>query len=184
MKGFEPATLDGVKFRRPRLDEARAFAALHVQCWREAYEGIVPAELMASLTDETRLPLWQAAIPDPQRFVCGAFVDDVPVGLIMAGPAEEKYIEEQGGHLFALYIAASQHRRGIGRALLAMATMDLLARGETTMTLGVLAENQPARAFYEALGAKLVKTVPYRWGNAELPQCIYVLHNLAKIAKV
>ena len=184
MKGFEPAALGGVKFRRPRPDEAEVFAALHVQCWREAYKGIVPAELMASLTDEARLPLWQSAIPDPERFAYGAFVDEVPVGLILAGPADEKQIEDQDGHLSALYIVASQHRRGIGRALLALAAEDWLARGGTTMTLGVLAENQPARAFYEALGAKLVKTVPYRWGNAELPQCIYVLHNLAKIAKV
>ena len=184
MKGFEPATLGGVKFRRPRPDEAEAFAALHVQCWREAYPAILPAKLMATFSTEMRLPMWQAALANPERFIFGAYVDGEPAGFVMSGPSHEKYIAEQDGHLWALYIAASQHRRGIGRALVCAATQHWSAQGGKTMTIGVLAENKPARAFYERLGAKLLKYGTYNWSGFDLPDCLYIWDDLAKIAKV
>ena len=52
------------------------------------------------------------------------------------------------------------------------------------MTIGVLAQNLPARAFYESLGAKLLKHSTYKWDGFELPDCLYILEDLAKIAKV
>ncbi len=180
MTGFEPATLGGVKFRHPRPDEAEAFAALHVQCWREAYTAILPAKLMATFSTEMRLPMWQAALVNPERFVLGAYVGGTPVGFVMSGPSVEKYIPEQDGHLWALYIAAAQHRQGIGRVLVSAAAQHWLDLGGSTMTVGVLKENKPARAFYENLGAKLLKYSTYNWGGFDLPDCLYIWDDLTK----
>ncbi|MDP8997337.1 MAG: GNAT family N-acetyltransferase [Pseudomonadota bacterium] len=163
MNGFEPA-------------------ALHVRCWREAYAAYLPADLMATFSTEKRLPMWQAALVNPERFILGAYVDDVPVGFVMSGAPSEKYIDDQDGHLWALYIAASQHRKGIGRALAFAAVQHWLEKGGKTMTIGVLRENTPARAFYENLGAKLLKYSTYNWGGFDLPDCLYIFY-LAKIAK-
>ena len=52
------------------------------------------------------------------------------------------------------------------------------------MTIGVLAENKRARAFYERLGAKLLKYKTYNWSGFDLPDCLYIWDDLAKIAKV
>ncbi len=184
VNGFEPAALGAVKFRRPQREEAEAFASLHVQCWREAYSAILPTELLATFSTEMRLPMWQAALVNPHRFIMGAYVDAEPVGFVISGPSEEKHIVDQDGHLWALYIAASQHRQGIGRALTFAAMQHWLAQGGKTMTIGVLAENMPARAFYESLGAKLLKYSTYNWSGFDLPDCLYILDDLAKIAKV
>ena len=153
-------------------------AALHVQCWREAYAEILPAELINSFNDETQLPMWQAVIPSADRFVLAAHVDGKPVGFVISGGSDEKHIENQDGHLWGLYIAADYARRGIGRHLIARAAADWLQKGGATMTIGVLAENKPARIFYEALGATLVKHSTYEWDGFPLPDTVYIFENL------
>ena len=173
-----------ITYRKPEPDEAEAFAALHVQCWRECYSTILPAALVATFSTEKRLPMWQAALMNPERFVMGAHADGQPCGFVMSGPSDEKYITDQDGHLWALYIAASQHKMGIGRQLVYGATQHWLARGGHSMTIGVLAENRPARAFYEHLGAELVRFSTYNWGEFELPDCLYIWKDLAKIGRI
>jgi ribosomal protein S18 acetylase RimI-like enzyme len=168
-------------YRRPLPFEAEAMAALHVECWREAYADILPAELMATFSVGMRLPLWQKVIPDEARFVLGAFDQAEPVGFVISGPSAENYIEDQDGNLDTIYIAASHYRRGIGRELLARAAEDWLQRGGKTMTVGVLAQNIRARSFYESQGARLAKLTIYNWDGHELPDAIYVFEDLLSL---
>jgi ribosomal protein S18 acetylase RimI-like enzyme len=167
-----------IEYRRPSLDEAEIFSALHVQCWRQAYDGILPSNLMDSFTPQTRLPMWQAVIPLSERFVLAAYDDAKPVGFVISGSTDEKHIENQDGHIWAVYIDGQYHRQGIGRELIADAAVDWLAKGGTSLTLGVLAENAGARLFYEKLGARLVKTSTYDWDGYKLADAIYVFENL------
>ena len=60
------------------------------------------------------------------------------------------------GEFSALYLLAAQQRRGVGRRLMATMARDLLARGMQAACLWVLRDNEPARRFYEALGAEIV----------------------------
>ena len=173
-----------ITYRKPQPEEAEAFAALHVQCWREAYAEILPPELLATFSTEKRLPMWQASLVNPERFILGAYADGIPVGFIICGPSDEKHIAHQDGHLWALYIAASQHRRGTGRTLMGCAASDWLAKGGKSLTIGVLTENHSARRFYESVGAKLARQCTYNWGGFDLPDCIYLLDDLAKFAKI
>jgi ribosomal protein S18 acetylase RimI-like enzyme len=168
-------------YRRPTPVEAEAMAALHVQCWREAYGAFLPAALMASFSVEKRLPMWQAVIPHVDRFVLGVFDQDVPVGFIISGSTDEQHIENQDGHIWAIYIAEKYYRKGIGRKLIGHAAQDWMNRGGQSLTLGVLSENKTARAFYEKLGARLVKSSTYDWDGQILPDCIYVFDDLASL---
>ncbi len=170
-----------MNYHRPRFDEAEAMAAFHVQCWREAYVGIVPDELMGTFALQTRLPMWQAVILNAERFVMAAYDDGKAVGFVIVGATDEKNIENQDGHLWAIYIAESQHRRGIGRTLIAHAAAHWMAQGGTSMTVGVLAENFKARKFYESLGARLVKLTTYNWDGHDLPDAIYVFESLPSL---
>ena len=171
----------GLSYRRPLVAEAEIFAALHVQCWRESYAGIIPVELMATFSVEKRLPMWETALATPDRFVMGAFSDSVPAGFVISGPSEEALVATQDGHLWAIYIAQAHHRQGIGRHLVRAAAQDWLSRGGRSMTIGVLADNLPARKFYEALGARLIKHGVYNWGGHELPDCIYIMEDLGTL---
>ena len=168
-----------IEYRRPRLDEAEVFAALHVQCWREAYRGIVPAELMAKFKIKTRLPMWETILLDQQRIVFGAYDQGRAVGFIVAGKASEHLFDDIDGHIAAIYIAASHHRRGIGRKLISLSAKIWADTGGHSLALGVLAQNTSARAFYETLGARLVKTGSYDWDGHLIPDAIYVFEDLA-----
>jgi ribosomal protein S18 acetylase RimI-like enzyme len=170
-----------IEYRRPRLDEAEAFAELHVQCWREAYVEFIPPELVSTFSSERRLPMWQAVIPQPERFVLAAYDEAKPVGFVISGSTDEKHIENQDGHLWAIYIASQYHRKGIGRALIAVAAADWRAKGGRSMTLGVLAENASARLFYEKLGARFVKSSTYDWDGFKLADAIYVFEDLSSL---
>ena len=167
-----------ITYRRPHLDEAEIFAALHVQCWREAYRDIVPAELMAKYKIKTRLPMWESILPDQQRIVFGAYDQGYAVGFIVAGEAIEELFNDIDGHVAALYIAASHYRRGIGRTLMGLAAKAWFAEGGHALALGVLAENKPARSFYEVLGGKLIKTGTYEWDSFPLADAIYNFDDL------
>lgn len=167
-----------LEFRRPKSDEAGAMAALHVQCWREAYANILPEQLLSTFTDETQLPMWQVVIPSVDRFVLAAYVDGKVVGFVISGATDEKHIENQDGHLWSLYIAADYGRRGIGRHLISCVAADWMEKGGTSLTIGVLAENIRARSFYESLGARLVQLCTYEWDGYLLPDTIYVFENL------
>jgi len=147
-------------------------AALHVQCWQESYVGIVPAALLASFTPTTRLPMWQANLADHSRIIWAAFDDNQPQGFAIASD----------GNLAALYLRASAKRHGLGRKLLALAAQSWLEAGGTSLTLSVLDGNQPAIAFYEAMGARLLKKDIYDWSGNPLPNRIYVFDDLQKLA--
>jgi GNAT superfamily N-acetyltransferase len=56
------------------------------------------------------------------------------------------------GELGALYVLPGWQGQGIGRALLQASAAWLAAAGHTGMLIWTLAENAPARRFYEAMG--------------------------------
>lgn len=173
-----------ISFARPPLSEVGAFAELHVSCWKEAYRGFVPDKVLDSATAEARLTIWQSVLAKPGVIAIGAYEAGTPVGFIMAGPPVEPLFEEMDGHIPAFYVRAALWRRGIGRALLARAAAKWRETGGRSLALGVLSANQPARAFYEAMGARFVRADVYHWDGHALDQSIYVFENLAELARL
>ncbi|WP_373502902.1 GNAT family N-acetyltransferase [Aestuariivirga sp.] len=171
-----------IAIRRPGPDEAPAFAALHVACWKEAYRGIVPDKILASAGPDGWLSVWQGALADSARIVLGACDGGEPVGFILAGPPLDPLTEGIDGQIYALYIRSNHQRRGIGRRLMGTAARAWLGRGGIALTLGVLEGNSPARNFYEALGGRQVTTAAYDWEGYPLSDAIYVFEDLAGLA--
>lgn len=153
-------------------------AALHVQCWREAYAAFLPPELMATFSTQSRLPMWQKSLGDETRIVVAAYDRQMPVAFAIAGFPEERFFDGEDGHIAALYVASSHYRMGIGRKLIALTAQRWLAQGGHSLALGVLAENVRARSFYEALGARLVKETTFEWDGFPLPDAIYEFEDL------
>jgi ribosomal protein S18 acetylase RimI-like enzyme len=171
-------------FRRPLPAEAETFASLHVQCWKESYRGIVPDTLLDAAQPRDRYEMWHNIVVNPRRIVIGTWVEGVPAGFVVAGEPHQRILENEDGQLAALYILKRYHRMGIGSALVQQAAAQWRAMDGTSMSIGVLAANMNARAFYESLGAKLVRTGTYNWSGHEMPDCIYIWRDLAKIGKV
>lgn len=153
-------------------------AALHVQCWREAYVDFVPRDILDGSDPMEMVPRWLDHISNVDRYVMAAFDSDVAVAFINQGAPVEEIFVGMDGHIAALYVAQNYYRQGIGRRLMAMAARDWLDKGGHSICLGVLSENIRARKFYESMGGKAVKTGMFNWKGHELPDIIYLFDNL------
>ncbi len=122
-----------------------ALARLHQQCWREAYSPIVDEALLEAKLDLRRSEeVWRTQIEAGRKRLI-AVRDGVPIGFASSGPGRDADLPTER-ELYALYVAAAEWGRGIGRLLLA----EELAGDEAS--LWVLEGNTRARSFYERNG--------------------------------
>jgi ribosomal protein S18 acetylase RimI-like enzyme len=157
------ATMDEIGIRRAQAGDAAAIAVVHVAAWRETYAGLVPERMLSALSVEERTSRWHRILTAPDRsresaaFVAVDAAQDV-VGFGSCGrqPLADLVAGGFAGEFSALYVLAAHQRRGLGRRLMALMAEDLMAREVHGAALWVLRDNEPARRFYEALGAKVV----------------------------
>lgn len=125
-------------------------ARVLVQSWQETYRGLMPDHV---LDDPgfiaARERFWTAALVDERysaNTVAVAERDGAIIGVAMAGPPETP---EPGWdlHLYVLYILASAHGSGAGKALL-----DAVVGPDRSTALWVADPNPRAQAFYEKHG--------------------------------
>ena len=77
------------------------------------------------------------------------------VGFVAGGPERDE-IDGFDGELYAIYLLASLHGQGVGRALCQALAKAMAAAGFRSLALWVLKEN-PSRGFYEHLGGQFVQ---------------------------
>ena len=151
--------------------DAAAIAAVHVASWRETYTGMLPQAVIERNTLERRHALWERVLSEATRDVFVATENDAVVGFICGGPMPESIrgrapIAGHDAYVDALYVLAASHAHGIGRALLGALAQRLAGRGFRSLALHVVADN-PARGFYERLGARVIAAEPYADGVDE-----------------
>jgi ribosomal protein S18 acetylase RimI-like enzyme len=147
----------GVTVRPATISDAAGIARVQVGTWRSAYAGIMPTETLDALDVDLateRIRAWFDTIGF-DRMVA---VDPVAgvVGFVSFGPYRSNQdladLDPAYGEIPAIYVDSGWQGQGIGRALLDAALDGLRARGLTEVRLWVLAENVPARVFYERCG--------------------------------
>ncbi|MCB1361776.1 MAG: GNAT family N-acetyltransferase [Rhodobacteraceae bacterium] len=138
-------------------DDARRIAAFHATVWHQTYASLAPAEARAQLTEARRLAQWQAALADPGRQTWLAEDAGALQGLVNVGPPDPAVFGARG-EIKHLYVARSARRQGLGARLLSMARAVLAQSGYAGAGLGVVRQNQAARAFYRAQGGREIGT--------------------------
>jgi GNAT superfamily N-acetyltransferase len=159
--------------------DASAIARVHVESWRAAYIGLMPAAVLDAFTVEAREPRWQAILtreaPDERTLVVLAPGGPV-AGFASTGPSRDEGAAPDVAELYALYLAPGSWGAGLGRALFAAAIEDLRERGRAAMTLWVLDGNARGRRFYEAAGMRADGAIKIEIEErAELPHVRYRL---------
>jgi L-amino acid N-acyltransferase YncA len=147
-----------VAIRRALPGDAPAIAAVHVAAWRDAYAGLLPARLRRSLSVEEAALKWRPVLSVPRPAVFVALRPDRGlVGFGSCGPqrAAELIADGFAGEVEAIYLLATDRRRGLGRRLMAEMARTLIADGHASAAHWVLRDNQRSRGFYEALGGEL-----------------------------
>ena len=123
------------------VDDAAAIARVHVQSWREAYAGRMPADFLASLDEARFARNWENILADG---VTDAFVaerDGEVVGWATAGPGRDDDAPRPR-ELEGIYLLAAAHGSGAGQLLLDAAV------GDARAYLWVMDGNARAEAFY------------------------------------
>ncbi|WP_418064121.1 GNAT family N-acetyltransferase [Pimelobacter simplex] len=133
---------------RPLLaSDAERMAHLHVAVWEEAYEGLVPAEILAARRAGVaeRVDRWRTTAATSPAATTVAEHDGELVGFVSVGPGRDTDIDLDG-ELWALYVRAAWWGRGLGHRML---TEALAARPSY---LWVLDGNDRAAGFYRRQG--------------------------------
>ncbi|HET7769339.1 MAG TPA: GNAT family N-acetyltransferase [Chloroflexota bacterium] len=168
-----------VRVREALRDDAAGIARVHVDSWRTTYRGILPADYLAGLSYAERETLWQrwldaAATGSQVIFLAeerpeerappeeGTAPPGLPssatpqiVGFAYGGPASRDTADYEG-ELYAIYLLHSHQRRGIGKTLF-LRVAERLAQDRRRSLFVWVARDNPSRAFYEAMGARLVR---------------------------
>jgi ribosomal protein S18 acetylase RimI-like enzyme len=136
--------------------DAQALARLHITVWRSTYRDLAPKVVFDALDEAHRLKRWTEVLADTNG-ASAAFVADVGsvVGFGLCGPPGDRAFGGRG-EVKWLYVDQGHARCGIGRQLLDTMTRWLKARGYPGVALGVVVGNDPAIAFYEALGGRVI----------------------------
>jgi ribosomal protein S18 acetylase RimI-like enzyme len=141
-----------IAFRQPTLADIDGLAALHVLCWQQAYEDILPTEYLKTLSVDDRAKGWRDTIGDPQVFKLIACDGQRIVGFVSAGPARHDAVAHGDGEIYAIYNHRDFYRRGIGRNFMARAAEFWLTRDGRSLVVLFIAANSQAESFYTSLG--------------------------------
>lgn len=174
-----------IVIRAACVDDAKHLARLHVDSWRESYQGIMPTPFLNQLSYADRESMWNAVLSEPKprwhAFVATTEDGEV-IGFTAGGENRQPNTSPYDGELFAIYLRKEFHQTGIGKQLFYASAQQLLRDGFTSLMLWALEEN-PARGFYERLGGKTFATKMEAFGGKELKEIAYGWDNLATLSR-
>ncbi len=144
-----------IVLRAARAADAPELARLHVEVWRATYRDLAPPAAVQALDGARRLAFWTRLLdgPEPPDSLILAERDGALAGFAFGGAATEEAFEGRA-EIKNLYVGRAHARQGVGRRLLVALCRDLWARGAAGIGLGVVIGNDPAIAFYEAMGGR------------------------------
>lgn len=149
---------------------------MHVDTWRTTYRGVIPDDLLARLTYERREQGWNDVLAHTAARRLSVFVAESSygqvVGFVSAGP-ENSGDPDYQAEIYAIYVLEADQRHGVGRRLMHAAAGALTGSGFASVLLWVLTDNHGARAFYEALGGRLLRERPIDVLGVSLTEVAY-----------
>jgi ribosomal protein S18 acetylase RimI-like enzyme len=133
--------------------DALPLAILHIDSWRSAYRGFVPASYLEGLDYQQRAERFRESLASHGEETYLAEAGGEILGFLMVGPCRDEDLDgEVTGEIWGIYLAPHHWRKGIGTALCRYGEQLLRSRGYRQAVLWVFADNAQARRFYEAVG--------------------------------
>jgi GNAT superfamily N-acetyltransferase len=143
-----------IDIRPATVQDAAAIAEVQVASWREAYRGLLPAEVLDNMSTAHRRERWSSILADgmPRTATLVATTDNSIVGFVSIGPCRCEHPADGDGELSALYLRPDRWRRGIGSQLHAAALAGMRSFGFDNAILWALVGNERAFSFYRRHG--------------------------------
>jgi len=182
--------LDSVTIRIASLADAPDIASMHVTSWRETYVGMLPAEMLSSLSVDGRTAMWAQIMREPatseSAVVYVAELDGKIIGFGSCCPQRSETLKERGydGEISAIYLLQAFQRHAIGTRLLFALASALSERSFGAASLWVLRDNAPARRFYERYGGQIISEKEDARKHGVLAEVAYGWMPLAELSRL
>ena len=163
--------MEEITIRSARPSDARGIARLDVETWRTTYAGVLSTSYLVGLSERRREAGWRGVIMREPRDVRVA-VDGTGAIRGFGSCGLNRGERSFTGEVFTLYVDPDWQNRGIGRRLLIALFRRLVATGRGSAILWVLRDN-PARFFYERLGAQQVSRRSLAVGGSNIEATAY-----------
>lgn len=153
----EPGPLADASVRTGRVSDAPAVGLVQATVWQDAFQGIVPEEVLATFESSAFASVWRRSLQDPptalHRLLVACAGDQV-VGFAAIGPAEvtDASVSDTDGELLVLAVHPQARRDGHGSRLLNAAADTLRAGDRTALLTWLPATDEHSRAFTDAAG--------------------------------
>jgi ribosomal protein S18 acetylase RimI-like enzyme len=140
-----------ISIRELRVDDAALIAPVHVRSWQSAYEGVMDADFLDSISVAARTEMWRGLLDgaNPGARLLAARGGET-IGFLVGARVSPS--TEGAAEVFSIYLDPSVWRGGIGTALLDAGVRALRAEGPTAIILWVADGNERACRFYESRG--------------------------------
>jgi GNAT superfamily N-acetyltransferase len=166
-----------VTIRRATVDDAVAIARVRVESWRTTYRGMIPKTYLDGMSVESSAALWTKVLTAAPATI-SVFVAEDADGVLGFASGNRLAAPKLGfdSELSAIYLRPEFQRNGIGRRLYDAVAGAQRGHGANGMIVWVIAANKGARAFYEALGARLLVEQAFEWDGLDLVEAGYGWH--------
>lgn len=163
-------------------DDRQAITALHVHVSQRTYAAMLPAAYLADILPDEKARLWERRLLqgiDPARLCVTLALS----GAELAGFSCFLFDDEKefGSYLHNLYVGPDHQGKGLARSLLTAGLRKFSSQQRSEpVHLLTLADNHPARRFYERLNGRLIEErrnvmarypevafVRYQWRSAQ-----------------
>jgi GNAT superfamily N-acetyltransferase len=181
-----------MKVRAAVLDDAPALGRVMVEAWLAAHRGQMPdaawQKRVNEWTPDVSAQAWARAFTQRVQghhehdvlLVAEDDADD-PIALVLGTEADDD-TSGSVAEIGALYVLPDRQGQGIGRLLLQEAAKKLAALGFSTLHIGVLTANLPARGFYEAMGGQEIGQRTFDEEGYLLPMTVYAWTDIVALA--
>ncbi len=160
-----------ISFRDATAEDALLIAHIHAKSWQTHYRGICTDHYLDHEVIGDRSKAWV------ERFASANTDQHVRLALGDGGEVLGfvctflDYHKEYGAYLDNLHVVTKYQGCGIGKALMGASALWVASRDPaSTLYLHVLDKNEPAIAFYERIGGKLIDTyeIETPWGQKDM----------------
>ena len=181
-----------MKVRTAVPDDAPAMGRVMVEAWLTAHRGQMPDaawhKRVNEWTPDVSAQAWRRTFAERAQghlrrdVLLVAEVDaDGPIALVVGTEVEDD-TSGSVAEIGALYVLPDRQGQGIGRLLLMEASKELATLGFTTLHIGVLTANLPARGFYDAMGGHEIGQRTFDEEGYLLPETVYAWTDIAALA--
>ena len=160
-----------IEIRRARPADAKSVAETHDDSWQTTYRGIIPGPELEKLIAKRDAGWWHGAIRKGSRISLLAFGDTV-AGYTNYGRNRARSLHFDG-EIYELYLRPEFQGLGFGRRLFTAARRDLAQSDMKSLVVWALSDNEPAIAFYQALGGRAVARSSEKFGDKMLEKVAY-----------